>query len=85
MLLFDQNISYRILRLLETDFPGSLHVSRCGMPVPATDLEIWDFAAKHHLTIVTFDEDFSDVLSVRGGPPKIVWLRMGNPSTHDIA
>ncbi len=33
MLLFDQNISYRILRLLETDFPGSLRVSRCGIPV----------------------------------------------------
>ncbi|MDX1908988.1 MAG: DUF5615 family PIN-like protein [Bacteroidia bacterium] len=51
MLLLDQNLSYRLLKLLETDFPGSRHVSRCGLPVPAKDHEIWDFAVRHHLII----------------------------------
>ncbi len=85
MLLFDQNISYRIVKKLKGSFPKSVHVSKLGLPNPASDLDIWDYAKTHQLMVVTFDEDYSNILTLRGAPPKIIWLRFGNSSTAFIA
>ena len=56
MLLFDQNISFRIVRLLKDVYPGCVHLSRCGL-TDADDAEIWRYARTHALAIVTFDQD----------------------------
>jgi len=64
MLLFDQNISFRIVRLLQEVYPGCIHLSRCGL-TDAEDPEIWRYAGKHHLAIVTFDQDFIDIMALR--------------------
>jgi len=42
------------------------------------DIEIFDFA------IVTFDSDFCDLNTIRGFPPKIIWIRTGNTTTKKI-
>ncbi len=83
-LLFDQNISYRILKKLEKEFPNSLHISRIGLKVPAKDKEIWEYAQKNQIPIVTFDEDFVELLTLYGAPPKVIWLRFGNQQTEVI-
>lgn len=82
-LLFDQNLSHRLLIALEDLFPGSLHVRLLGMS-EADDLAIWDYAKAHNLVIVTQDSDYSDWNKLRGAPPKIVWLRCGNASVDQI-
>ena len=82
-LLFDQNLSHRLLIALEDLFPGSLHVRLLGMD-QADDLAIWDYAKAHNLVIVTQDSDYSDWNKLRGAPPKIVWLRCGNASVDQI-
>ena len=56
-LLFDQNISYRILKKIGEDFPGPAHVTRTGLNRPS-DLQIWEYAKTNGFIIVTFDEDF---------------------------
>lgn len=84
MLLLDQNISYRAIKLLNSEFEGVAHVSRIGISPPVKDREIWDFAKINDLLIVTFDEDFADFSSVFGHPPKVIWLRCGNSSTKSI-
>jgi len=56
-LLFDQNISYRIIKHLGKYFPESKHISQLGL-VNFSDMEIWDFARKNEYIIVTFDADF---------------------------
>jgi predicted nuclease of predicted toxin-antitoxin system len=48
--------------------------------VPAKDAEIWDYAKQHDMLIVTNDEDFFNLVSFRGFPPKVIMLRMGNQS-----
>jgi predicted nuclease of predicted toxin-antitoxin system len=48
-------------------------------------LEIWNFARRNNLCIVTFDADFIDLSTLKGSPPKIIWLRFGNTSTTGIA
>lgn len=82
-LLFDQNLSHRLLIALEDLFPGALHVRLLGM-AEADDLQIWIHAKAHNLVIVTQDSDYSDWNKLRGAPPKIVWLRCGNASVDQI-
>jgi predicted nuclease of predicted toxin-antitoxin system len=83
-LLFDQNISFRILRLLPDSFSDCRQVSSVGLH-NRDDVEIWQYAQRNGFTIVTFDADFFDLSILRGFPPKIVWLRTGNLTTSEIA
>ncbi|MEP6795952.1 MAG: DUF5615 family PIN-like protein, partial [Saprospiraceae bacterium] len=83
-LLFDQNISFRIVKRIEDIFPGSISIRELGYENPH-DFEIWNFAKSHNYSIVTFDSDFIDISNLRGYPPKIIWLRIGNTSTQNIA
>lgn len=83
-LLFDQNISPKIIRQIESDFPGSEQVRHVGLE-DASDLMIFDYAKVHGYTIVTFDADFVDLNVVRGIPPKIIWLKTGNLTTKFIS
>jgi predicted nuclease of predicted toxin-antitoxin system len=83
-LLFDQNISFRILRLLPEDFADCRQVRAVGLH-DHNDVEIWQFAKQNGFTIVTFDADFFDISLLRGSPPKIIWFRTGNLTTSEIA
>jgi predicted nuclease of predicted toxin-antitoxin system len=49
-----------------------------------TDDEIWTRARAEGFAIVTKDEDFNDIAVVRGPPPKVLWLQLGNCTTDQI-
>jgi predicted nuclease of predicted toxin-antitoxin system len=83
-LLFDQNISFRIIKRIEDIFPGSISVRDLWSDNPH-DLDIWKYAKANNFSIVTFDSDFMDISNLMGFPPKIIWLRIGNTSTRNIA
>lgn len=82
-LLFDQNLSPRLVALLADVFPQSRHVRDAGLE-RADDLTVWRFALAHGLAIVTKDSDFQERSQIAGSAPKIVWIRRGNCTTHDI-
>ncbi|WKZ60130.1 MAG: DUF5615 family PIN-like protein [Cyclobacteriaceae bacterium] len=82
-LLFDENISYRIVKKSLEAFPNSLHVTSVR-PKLKDDLAIFYYARKQNYLIVTFDEDFRELQSINGFPPKIIWLRTGNTSTEVV-
>lgn len=82
-LLFDQNLSFRLVGAISAEFPGSRHVRDVGL-ARADDRVIWEFARRERLTIVTCDSDFHERSLVEGWPPKVVWLRTGNSSTATI-
>lgn len=82
-LLFDQNLSHRLITTLQDLFPSALHVRLIGM-AESDDLAIWEYAKANNLVIVTQDSDYSDWNKLRGAPPKIVWLRCGNASVDQI-
>ena len=82
-LLFDQNLSYRLVSALESEFPGSIHVAEVGLE-RATDVEVWEYARDNGLAITSKDSDPSDIAMMRGFPPSIVWIRRGNCSTDEI-
>ena len=82
-LLFDQNLSYRLPRLLVAEFPGAEQTSLIGLE-KADDLTIWTYAASHRLAIVSKDTDFLQLSARLGPPPQVIWLRVGNRPTRDI-
>ena len=50
----------------------------------ASDKRIWIFAKQNGYSIVTFDSDFYDMVTLYGHPPKVVWLRFGNTLTSNL-
>jgi predicted nuclease of predicted toxin-antitoxin system len=83
-LLFDENISYRIVKQVADTFPESLHVSRIQVTLPVNDRKIWEYAQKYNYIIVTFEEDFEDLSNLYGFPPKVILLRLGNSSPKTV-
>jgi predicted nuclease of predicted toxin-antitoxin system len=83
-LLFDQNISFRIVDLIASEFPEAKQVRELQLE-DCRDIEIWAYAKDNGFCIVTFDADFIDISNLKGSPPKIIWLRTGNTSTKSIA
>ncbi len=82
-LLFDHNLSPRLVKALDDVFPGSEHVYHLGMD-ESEDTEIWQFAKDNYFILVTRDADFGDMSVLRGFPPNVVWIRRGNCKTNDI-
>ncbi|RZM10250.1 MAG: hypothetical protein EOO88_48380 [Pedobacter sp.] len=82
-LLFDQNISFRVVKQLKATFPDVIGVRECGL-FNADDYQIWEYARQNNYTVVSFDKDIPDIGSVRGFPPRIIWLRTGNLSNQSI-
>ena len=79
-LLFDQNLSRKLVSRLADIFPDSRHVQFHGLP-EADDGEIWEFAKVQNFCIVTQDADFADRSRLYSTPPRVVWLRCGNVPT----
>jgi len=83
-LLFDQNISFRIISKITSNFPPAKQVRQLGIE-NFSDIEIWQYAKQNKFTIVKFDADFFDISNLKGHPPKIIWLRFGNTKTDFLA
>lgn len=82
-LLFDQNLSPKLVKRLSDIFPNSDHLDLLGLGA-AQDTSVWEYAKDNGFSVVTKDADFADLSVLRGFPPKIVWIRRGNCSTTDI-
>lgn len=82
-LLFDQNLSPKLVKRLTDLYPDSNHVYYLGIDL-SSDKEMREYAGREGFVIVTKDSDFSDLCILLGFPPKVVWIRRGNCSTRDI-
>lgn len=72
------------MRDLADLYPDSAHVLTVGLG-GAPDEGIWHRAATDHFVLVTKDEDFQRLSVLRGAPPKVIWIRLGNCATADVA
>lgn len=82
-LLYDQNLSPRLVSRLADLYPDAQHVSMIGLSA-VDDWAVWEYARQHGYMIVTKDVDFGELLLLHGFPPKILWIRRGNCSTKEI-
>ena len=83
-LLLDENLAERLVPVLAGACPGSRHVA-AALGASARDEAIWEHARRQGFVIVTKDEDFQRLSVWRGAPPKVIWVRLGNCSTADVA
>ena len=84
-LLFDANLSRRILPLLVDLFPESSHISLSGLSPQTPDKTIWEFAKGNRFVIVTADADFIRLASLHGPPPQVIRLDRMDYSTEAAA
>lgn len=82
-LLFDENLSHKLPRLVGASFPGSKHVRELGLK-GQTDEQIWNYAKANSFVIISKDKDFYQRAVLYGAPPKFVWLRLGNCTRNDL-
>jgi predicted nuclease of predicted toxin-antitoxin system len=83
-LLLDANLSWRLVNKLKLYFEDCFHVDHVGLTVPAKDSEIWNYALINNLIIATNDDDFLNLASGKGFPPKVILLGTGNQSNGYI-
>lgn len=82
-LLFDHNLSHKLVGRLGDAFPDSEHVRNVGLR-KAADHVVWEYAKSRGFAIVSKDEDFHQLSFLRGVPPKVVWVKLGNCTTGDV-
>lgn len=85
-LLFDQNLSYKLVQRLKNIYPDSIHIASVNLD-KSSDIDVWKFAKKNGYIIVTKDSDFNEICTLYDFPPYIIWLRLGNSRvsiTEDI-
>ncbi len=64
-LLFDNNLSHKLVERLADLYPGSSHVMLEGLD-QAEDHAIWDLAKANGFIIVTKDSDFNELSIMKG-------------------
>ena len=81
-LLFDENLSRKLVVTLAELYPQSAHVSEMNL-LASPDRAIWEYAKVQNFVIVSTDSDFYELATVMGPPPKVIWLRRWTHPTRD--
>lgn len=82
-LLFDENLSPKLVAALADAFPDSAHVDRIGLG-SADDGQVWEYARQNGFTIVSKDSDFHEKSLLLGYPPKVICIKRGNCANKQI-
>jgi len=72
-LLFDENLSPKLVQALELEYPGRAHVRTLGLR-GATGAAIWERARQAAYAIVSKDNDFRQLSFLHGAPPKVICM-----------
>jgi len=82
-LLLDHNISHKLVPRLADLYPGSTQTRLLNFG-RTKDPQLWLFAKLHGFVFVTKDRDVAELAVIRGAPPKVIWLRLGNCKTAAV-
>ncbi|MEM6625102.1 MAG: DUF5615 family PIN-like protein [Pseudomonadota bacterium] len=82
--LIDENLSWRLGGILEVEFPDCRHVTACGLE-RADDVVVWSYARANGLSLLSKDDHMRALVETRGAPPRLVWVKLGNAATQQIA
>ncbi len=82
-LLLDENLPPVLADSIQALFPESKHVRSLGLKGQPDDL-IWEYAKNHGFVLVSKDSDFNERALLKGHPPQVIWLRIGNCTRQDL-
>src|SRR6202035_46865 len=80
-LLFDANLSPKLVKRLAELFRDATHVFDTGLEKFTSDESTWTYSATNGFTIVTADADFVRLAEKRVHPPRVFWLENCNYKT----
>ena len=81
-LLFDENLSRKLVVRLAELYPESAHLVEVGL-LASPDRDVWEYAKTKEFVVVSTDSDFYGLATTIGPPPKVVWLRRWTHPTRD--
>jgi len=79
-LLFDENLSRKLVRRLADLYPGSAHVTGVNL-MTSPDCDIWHFAKANGFVVVSTDLDFYELATTIGPPPRLVSHKLDSERT----
>ena len=82
-LLLDENLSRRLVAAPQEAFAGTQHVANLGLQ-GKPDTLIWSTAQQEAYALVSKDDDFRQLSLLRGAPPKVLVLAIGNGGNADV-
>jgi len=82
-LLLDENLSRRLVPLLQARFPGSSQVALLGLE-RSSDAQLCDFAAQHGFVICSKDDDFHRLVAASNYTPRLIYLALGNAGNDAV-
>jgi predicted nuclease of predicted toxin-antitoxin system len=82
--IVDNNLSWRLTRLFNRLGHEACHVSEFLL-AEAPDQAIWLKALEIDAIILTRDADYLDLVMQSESGPAVIWLRIDNMRTHDVA
>jgi len=71
--IIDANLPFRISKWQSDRFVHVLKINPTW-----EDNEIWNYARKNNLIVVTKDKDFLLMQLIQGAPPKVIQIKFGN-------
>ena len=77
LFIVDAQLPPALARLLESRGHDAKHVAELGLTA-AEDVHIWRYASRHNAVLVTKDEDFVTLSTLKNDGPAIIWIRVGN-------
>ncbi|HSP42168.1 MAG TPA: DUF5615 family PIN-like protein [Luteolibacter sp.] len=78
MIWLDAHLSPRVARWIRESLGHDAEALRYIGLRDAEDTEIFDLAKEHGVILLTKDKDFVDLVTRKGSPPAVIWLRCGN-------
>ncbi|MBA4312786.1 MAG: hypothetical protein C0417_09170 [Chlorobiaceae bacterium] len=60
------------------------HVSELADGIQLPDETLWQYAKKENLIVISKDRDFSDFSLLRGSPPQVLYINVGNCSNDRL-
>ena len=82
-LLFDENLSPQLPVALSDCYGDCRRIRDVGLRA-SPDADVWVYAARNELAIVTKDSGFRQRSFLHGHPPKVIWIGLGNCSTKMV-
>ncbi|MDP2795448.1 MAG: DUF5615 family PIN-like protein [Sulfurisoma sp.] len=74
-LLFDENLSPRLVGLLAEPFPESTHIDDAGLH-GCSDGDVWNYSRDHGFVLVSKDNDFRQLSFLRDADAALLTLQM---------
>ena len=82
--LVDAQLPPRLCKWLRTKGDYCIHVFELADGIQLPDETLWQYAKKENLIVISKDRDFFDFSLLRGLPPQVLYINVGNCSNDRL-